>query len=145
MRVFTKLYLMTFLFICTAMACSAQEATPSAQSFWKEFRQAIIANDNQKLAAMTQFPLELRGVVDGIPAKYYTQDQFKSIFLQVLDQPVVTLDGDNIITHTTRDTLISTNTISESDMMTKESFRVDQLSFELKNKRWKLVTVYLEE
>lgn len=134
-----------YLLLFSAIACSAQEQTSTRQQFWTEFRQAVLSNDNKKLEAMTQFPLEVRGVDDSQPATQYKKEQFDSIFKKILNQPVITMEGDKIITNTTKSVINSTNTITKDHIMTADSFRVDQLVFELKNKQWKLVRAYLEE
>lgn len=94
---------------------------------------------------MTQFPLEVYGVDDSQPVMRYKNEQFDPIFKRILDQPVITMEGDKIITNSTKSIINSTNTITKDHIMTKDSFRVDQLVFELKNKQWKLVRAYLEE
>lgn len=126
-------------------ACSAQERTLTQQQFWTEFRQAALSNDNKKLEAMTHFPLEVRGVDDSQPVTRYKKEQFDSIFKKILNQPIITMEGDKIITNTTKSVINSSNTITKDHIMTGDSFRVDQLVFELKNKQWKLVRAYLEE
>lgn len=134
-----------YLVLFSATACSAQEQTSTQQNFWTEFRQAVLANDNKKLIGMTQFPLEVRGVDDSQPVTQYKKEQFDTIFKKILDQPVVTMEGEKIITNTTKTVIKSTNTITKDHIMTGDSFRVDQMVFELKNKQWKLVRAYLEE
>jgi hypothetical protein len=140
-----KVSIVAYLMLFSAVACSAQEQVSTPQKFWTEFRQAVLAKDNQKLVSMTQFPLEVRGVDDSQPAKQYKQEQFETIFRKILEQPVVTMEGEKIIANTTRDIINSTKTITQEHSMTDASFRVDQLVFELKNKQWKLVRAYLEE
>lgn len=140
-----KSSVVTYLLLFSAISCSAQEQTPSPQQFWTEFRQAVVLNDNKKLQAMTQFPLEVYGVDDSQPVMRYKKEQFDPIFKKILDQPVITMEGDKIITNSTKSIINSTNTITKDHIMTKDSFRVDQLVFELKNKQWKLVRAYLEE
>ncbi len=105
----------------------------------------MLAKDNRKLETMTQFPLEVRGVDDSQPAIHYKKEQFETIFRKILDQPVVTMEGEKVITNTTKDIINSTKIITKEHSMTEDSFRVDQLVFELKNKQWKLVRAYLEE
>lgn len=140
-----KSVVVVYLLLFSAIACSAQEQTSARHQFWAEFRQAVVSNDNKKLEAMTQFPLEVRGVDDSQPATQYKKEQFDSIFKKILNQPVITMEGDKIITNTTKSVINSTNTITKDHIMTADSFRVDQLVFELKNKQWKLVRAYLEE
>ncbi len=105
----------------------------------------MTAKDNQKLMTMTHFPLEVRGVDDSQPAKQYKKEQFETIFKKILEQPVIRMEGEKIITNTTKDIIGSTKTITKEHTMTADSFRVDQLVFELKNRKWKLVRAYLEE
>ena len=140
-----KVSIIGCLMLFSAVACSAQEQTATPQKFWSEFRQAVLAKDNQKLVGMTQFPLEVRGVDDSQPAKYYKKEQFEAIFRKILDQPVFTMEGEKIITNTTNDIIDSTKQITKEHSMTDNSFRVDQLVFEQKDKKWKLVRAYLEE
>lgn len=137
--------IVVYLLLFSVAACSAQEQTDVRQQFWTEFRQAVLANDNKKLVAMTQFPLEVHGVDDSQPVTRYKKEQFGTIFKKILDQPVITMEGDKIITNTTKSVINSTNTITKDHIMTGDSFRVDQMVFELKNKQWKLIRAYLEE
>jgi hypothetical protein len=137
--------IIAYLMLFSAVACSAQEQVSTPQKFWTEFRLAVLAKDNQKLVSMTQFPLEVRGVDDSQAAKQYQKEQFETVFTKILEQPVVTMEGEKIITNTTRDVINSTKIITKEHSMTDDSFRVDQLVFELKNKQWKLVRAYLEE
>ena len=135
---------LSFLLVYT-VACSAQNTSPLPQQFWSEYRQAVIDNDMNKLADLTQYPLEIRGVDDSQPSTFYKRNQFAEIFTKALQQDVIELNGDQVITKTTKDKIIASETLVESDMMTKDSFRVDQLVFENKNGKWMLVRVYLEE
>lgn len=134
-----------YLLLFSAIACSAQEQTSTRQQFWTEFRQAVISNDILKIEAVTQFPLEVRGVDDSQPVTRYKKEQFGSVLKKILNQPVITMEGDKIITNTTKSVINSTHTITKDHIMTGDSFRVDQLVFELKNNQWRLVRAYLEE
>lgn len=129
----------------SATACSAQDSAATPQYFWSEFRAAVMAQDNAKLIQMTSFPLEIRGVDDGLPSKHYSADQFAEIFRRVLSQPVVTLEGNEVVRSTMKDVVRTTKAIGAADMMTKESFRVGQLVFEQKGGQWKFSRAYLEE
>lgn len=133
------------LFVFNTVACSSEESTGSRQVFWTEFRQAVLANDVRKLAGMTDFPLEVRGVDDSQPAELYGKERFENILGKLLAQPVFSLKGNEIATSTTKDVIRSTSTIAGDHAMSANSFRVDQLVFELRNGQWKLVRAYLEE
>jgi hypothetical protein len=144
-RAILRAMLGAILFIFNTVACSTEESTVSRQAFWTEFRQAVLASDVRKLAGMTDFPLEVRGVDDSQPAEMYGKEQFESILGKLLAQPVFSLKGNEIATSTTKDVILSTNTIAGDHAMAANSFRVDQLVFELRNGQWKLVRAYLEE
>ena len=129
----------------SATACSAQNSAAAPQYFWSEFRAAVMAQDNAKLIQLTSFPLEIRGVDDGLPSKHYSADQFAEVFQQVLSQPVVTLKGNEVLRGTMKDVVRTTKAIGAADMMTHDSFRVGQLVFKLKGKQWRFSRAYLEE
>lgn len=124
---------------------SAQDSATTPQKFWTEFRAAVMERDSAKLAQMTTFPLEVRGVDDGQPTVYYNKQQFAQAFERVLSQPIFTRKGGEVVTSTMRDAVRATEAINQAHMMTKDSFRVEQLVFERKDKQWKLSRVYLEE
>ena len=134
-----------YLMLFATTACSTQEGSPAPQAFWTEFRQAVLANDTRKLMSMTSFPLEVRGVDDSQPARQYPKEQFETIFKKILEQPVVTMEGERIVMNTTKDVVGFTETVTRDHRMTAESFRIDQLVFELRHKQWRLVRAYLEE
>jgi hypothetical protein len=144
-RAIFRAVLGAILFIFNTVACSTEESTVSRQAFWTEFRQAVLASDVRKLAGMTDFPLEVRGVDDSQPAEKYSKEQFEGIIGKLLAQPVFSLKANEVVTSTTKDVIRSTNTITKDHAMTANSFRVDQLVFELRNGRWKLVRAFLED
>lgn len=141
-----KLNFISYIFLMfLPIACTAQDTTLTAQEFWSEFRAAVIIKDTAKLISMTEFPLAVHGVDDSQPVKQYGKAEFAAIFKQILNQPVITMEGDKVITQTTYDRLNATKELTNNQLMTKTRFRVDQLEFELKHKQWKLVRAYLEE
>lgn len=141
----TKLVAIICLSVLSVAGCSAQKQEIVPQQFWTEFRQAVLAEDYQKLSGMTQFPLEVLGVDDSQPAEFYDKTQFEVIFKKILAQSVMVFEGDVVVSTTTREMISRTITIKPEHLMTKELFRIDQLEFELKDNRWRLVRAYLEE
>lgn len=144
-----KALIVGFVVVCLGMllsvGCSVQKRELTSQQFWSEFRQAVLAQNNQKLIEMTQFPLEVLGVDDSQPSVQYGKEQFEVVFNKILEQPVIFFEGDVVVTRTTKEIVHETTAIIQDHFMTKESFRVDQLVFELKDKQWRLVRAYLEE
>ncbi len=144
-----KALIVGFVVVCLSMllsvGCSVQKRELTSQQFWSEFREAVLAQNNQKLNEMTQFPLEVSGVDDSQPSVQYGKEQFEVVFNKILEQPVIFFEGDVVVTRTTKEIVHETTAIIQDHFMTKESFRVDQLVFELKDKQWRLVRAYLEE
>jgi len=138
-------YVLLALLLVSSVAYSAQNIESSPQQFWSEFRQAVINNDMKKLAEFTHFPLEVRGVDDSQPPAFYQRAKFAAFINKALQQKVVEMDGDQVITKNSKDMIIATQTPVESDMITTDSFRVDQFVFENINGKWQLVRVYIEQ
>ena len=77
-------------------ACTESESTPvsasteskvcpeSAQQFWKKFRAAVLKDDMNALADMTQFPLEVGGDMDNNPKKFVYRKNFNKHFSYLL-------------------------------------------------------------
>lgn len=53
----------------SAAAQAPAAASPGFETVWPLFRQALLAEDAQALAAMTRFPLDLRGELDSGPPR----------------------------------------------------------------------------
>jgi hypothetical protein len=61
-------------------------AVAQLQSFWSEFRSAVLSNDQHKIIQMTRFPFRTRGTLDTDPTKAYDRKAFAAIFNQLLDE-----------------------------------------------------------
>lgn len=136
---------LTLFLIMFTESCTASDNKTSYQVFWEGFRSAVLSNDTRYLAENSYFPLELKGVDDGLPVVLLNQELFKENLLKVLNQSVVVMDGEDVIIKSTKDIIKSTKLLTTEHLLTKNSFRVDQLLFEFKNNRWYLVRMYLEE
>lgn len=135
----------TILFLITfSAACTAREPQLPPQQCWAQFRQAVIANDYDKLRGATQFPLAVHGAVDGIPIQNIERDQFETTLKKILDQPLASLEGDKLVTYTQRELVHKTATLPASDKPAAP-FRVGELVFEYPNGTCKLVRAYLSE
>lgn len=137
-------YPITLLLISFSAACTAQESQLASQQCWSQFRQAVLANDYDRLRRVTQFPLPVHGTVDGIPAQQIGRDQFEATLTKILDQPLASFEGDKLVTYTQRDLVHKTTALPAADKRAK-SFRVGELVFEYPNGDCKLVRAYLSE
>ena len=65
-------------------ATESKVCPESAQQFWKKFRSAVLKEDMNALADMTQFPLEVGGDMDNNPKKFVYRKNFNKHFTQLL-------------------------------------------------------------
>lgn len=131
---------MTMLVVC----CATVEAG-NADKFWTDFRKAVLINDEKTLLKMTKLPLEVRGVSDNIPPRYYSGSQFPAVFKKVLMQQEYLPHGGRLITKTMLALIYDKRTLAPEDLTTPTFFRFHQLEFEKKDGRWLLTRAYLEE
>jgi hypothetical protein len=83
LRARARLVLLVIAIGSGGLACApaSSESQPRAagedfQAFWTGFRTAALANRTQDIAAMTRFPFEEKGVVDGIEPVSHTREAF---------------------------------------------------------------------
>jgi hypothetical protein len=60
------------------------------QTFWGQFREAVLTNDTSKIISWTKLPIEAKGVLDSDPIIKYGQNEFTRIFKDFLKQPTGT-------------------------------------------------------
>ena len=110
------------------------------QSFWIEFRNAIISLDYIKLMEMTNFPLKSHGKRDIDPQFPIYQDRFYYFLKVCLNEDTDrAMDGD-----TNLDFIKRTSKLEESEYYTKdENWRkVMAMEFQKINESWKLTLIY---
>lgn len=71
---------------------TANSCPDSAQQFWTKFRAAVLQDDFDAVAAMTFFPLEVKGDADDNPTKFIYRKNFNKHFTTLLSHE---LDGDH--------------------------------------------------
>jgi len=110
------------------------------QSFWIEFRNAIISLDYIKLIELTNFPLKCHGKSDEDPQFLIYKDRFYYFLKVCLNENIdLTLDGE-----TNLDFIKRTSILVEGKYFTKlENWsRVTAMEFQRINKNWKLTRIY---
>lgn len=128
-----------------ATGCFAGQQKDPAQTYWNGFRQAVLASDYQTLRDYTRFPLAVHGVVDGIPVQAIGGEQFETAMKKILDQPLASYEGDQVVNYTQRELISKTTDLSKVKKQADKSFRVGELVFESKGDTYKLVRAYLSE
>ena len=110
------------------------------QSFWIDFRGAIISLDYIKLIEMTNFPLKSHGKSDADPQFLIYKDRFYYFLKVCLNENIdLTLDGE-----TNLDFIKRTSILVEGKYFTKLGnwSRVTDMEFQRINNSWKLTRIY---
>lgn len=141
-----RIFLMfVFMLAFGTSASFAKEPSTTLQQFWSDFRQAVNKEDYSTLRSYTQFPLAIHGVVDGIPVKNVSAEQFEKEFRKILEQPMANFEGDQLVTYTLRELVVKTTVIDNKLIKEGKKFRLGELVFEKRANSWKLVQAYLSE
>lgn len=114
--------------------------------FWPKFRQAVIKNDKEAIAAMARFPFTTRGPYDGDPERTYN----RASFLKILDE--LLRDGGGMRADETQKNLVKrTNKVPVRDGrapgINTDGRRASVGNFEFKYtpKGWKFTHAYTRE
>lgn len=135
--------LLIILLICGGTAHAAEQT--SIERYWSEFRQAVLEHKTEKVAAMTRFPLWVRGPGDGDPVTYYKNKDFSPILERLLRQKVLSLNGGRVVSKTMLQVIREKTEITQKDHLTENVISVEQFQFERINGRWLFTRAYLEE
>jgi hypothetical protein len=142
----TKVPLIIFLLLVSSPATLSAgpiESDISAkefQAFWTEFRQAVTANDKNKVVAMTRFPFKTRGLIDDDPVKTYSRESF----LKIWDQLLQSDPGDSPDASTMQRFLERKTTISVRDSAGIGAFHIGRFVFEKIKEKWLFTMAYLD-
>lgn len=129
-----------------ACTCAAEDAADGGfRTFWAGFRRAVVAGDATEVAALTHFPLEVRGPDDGDPVERYDRAGFAAIWKRLLAQTVYVPSNGQVIAKTMADVVAEKKEIAPADRLTDDSARVQQFEFRRIDGQWRLARAYLEE
>lgn len=123
---------------------SGSDPASDAPAFCRSFREAVLDHDCDRVASMTEFPLEVRGPSDSDPVRRYSRKAFPVIFQQILDQPVSLVSGGMIATKTMLEVIREKQEISAKDVKNGNMLRIQQLQFRRVHGKWLLIRTYLE-
>ena len=120
----------------------AETEAKDFQAFWTEFRQAIKANDKDKVVSMTRFPFKTRGETDSDPVKTHTKESF----LKIWDEMLKADPGLSPETDTMRRFVERKATITSKDLGSgKGSVRIGNFVFEKVQGKWLFTMAYLDD
>lgn len=141
MRRLTSLFLM-MMFAWSANAGDLRFEPSSREEFlmfWDVFKQAIEANDVEKVIPLTEFPFTTRGVMDQDPEVTYTPDTFKLLWPRLMNMDVPTAE----LPTTARESLLVYSQWNEQEILGGWT-RAGDLQFRKRDGKWKLYYAYVE-
>lgn len=115
------------------------------QLFWSRFREAALSGDSAGVAAMTKFPLWVRGPDDSDPVMYYERKDFYKIIKRLLNQEVLLLKDGKVLTTNMRQIINEKHRITAGDFKTPDQFSIELFTFEKRNGKWLFTRGYLED
>jgi hypothetical protein len=127
------------------IACSAERTDSGAfPEFWASFRQAALEKDYEALKSYSKMPLELHGVDDALPVRKISEEKFSKVFRQILEQPVYSFKGDDLVEKPLIEILKGKTSVDKDFRMDAGEVRVENFVFDKVGKDWKLIRAYLE-
>jgi hypothetical protein len=111
------------------------------QHFWGDFRAAVLANDAQKVAALTRFPFKTRGTLDADPVE--THD--RAWFLDALDRLLAQDPGLSMQPDTMRALIERTRALSAESAGGRSAARLGDFVFEKTGEKWLFTLAYTAE
>jgi hypothetical protein len=143
MERFVGVLLLTLMLpACMAQPPARKNAGEDFQGFWNGFRAAVLANDQQKVAALTQFPFKTRGVMDGDPVVSHESAGFLILWDKLLTQdPGLKPEPETMRQFIQRKTRIAATDLGR----TGSTARIASFVFQKVNDRWLFTMAYVEE
>ena len=143
MERFVGVLLLTLMLpACLAQPPARKNAGEDFQGFWSGFRAAALAGDQQKVAAMTQFPFKTRGVMDSDPVVSHDRAGFLKLWDKLLEQD----PGLKPEPETMRQFIQRKTQIVAADLgRTGSTARIASFVFQKVNDRWLFTMAYVEE
>jgi len=140
----TKIISLSFLLIfgLATISCCAETNERSTQSFtafWKEFRNASLNNDIDRIVKMTKFPFSVKADLDMGGMTTLDKMKFRKQFNSFMEQDV----RENLKSETMRHYIKKIKVISPK--INDGQTSVALFSFELINGKWYFVRVYVED
>jgi len=139
---FRRIFQITILFLLFTYSqpSYSQQRDKSFDTFWSKFRKAVIDKNYDTLKSLTQFPLIVKGTLDGDPIKRFKSDKFIFIFKHYLKQNNTTVTGNAL------DDIVETEIIPDKDFSETHisDVRFSDMEFKRINGKWKLYFIYIE-
>lgn len=127
----------------TLVTAPHEPAHAEAEPFWREFREAALSSETDRVMSLTRFPVSARGELESDPIIEYHRQEFPPVFTRLLNQYEHTSLRDSIsMLELIRKTPILNATHFNGEV---EHFRVGAFYFGNADGSWRLHEVYEAE
>ena len=134
--------LMATGFYTTAASETSVSCPNSAQQYWEKFRGDVLGHNLPMITNQSQFPFELRGLLDESEKKQINRNDFIKVFPKLLS----TDPGLSPTATTMKSLVITTSRLSPSFCNAYgNQFRVGTWVFELKPEGWRFVQAFIDD
>ena len=140
-----KLIISVAIIVVSLASANAQSRVAEFQPFWDQFRAAVIANDNARIAALTSVPFTTRGPFDKDPTLKHSRAWFFKNIDRLLAQKHYRYEGDKLKPYTMREF------IQEKQMITEKDFNgdrtrvwIEDFIFDKRRGQWSFTFAYTE-
>lgn len=124
-------------------APSNRQAQAGAAAFWRDFRDAALANDIARVMRLTTFPFPTTGELDDDPVVKHDRRAFPALFTRLLGQRERPSPGASL---TMRELIRQTPVLREANFNGEdEHFHVGAFYFGKEGGRWRLLEAYLAD
>jgi hypothetical protein len=127
-----------------ALGCGQQSAD-SMQAYWTSFREAVARGDREAVAALTRFPLELKGPDDSQAVLTCDREQFLGVVYDaIMNQgEFLEIDG-KLVERPQREWILEKTQIEPRDQLRDDVF-IYSLEFSQSSGEWQLIRAHLNE
>jgi len=70
----------------TLATAPREPARAEAEPFWREFREAALSSETDRVMSLTRFPVSARGELESDPIIEYDRQEFPRVFTRLLNQ-----------------------------------------------------------
>jgi hypothetical protein len=142
----TRSLISPFVLICLLpmlAACSAEtqeKPQPDFQTYWSNFRSAVLANRKEDVASMTRFPFVEKGMVPGIEAVSHSRESFLALWDKLMNQ------DSGAPSQSMRQLIEVTKTVNPRNVAPSgRTAQIGMFEFEKTEKGWRLTGAFLSD
>lgn len=130
-----------------SQAGGAVPVQPAAEfeQFWAGFRTAALTGDVNAVAAMTRFPLEVRGELDDDPVRRAARPELAALLARVLDADTGLSAREQLTNRMLLERAGTPIRRMPGVSVTPASARIGAFAFERDGTRWQLRRIYLPD